>query len=327
MRRSLLSLVLLLPLVALASPKKMPAPPAAPAAAAPAAPADKPAELSPAEKSAKFHFEQGVKLFNDHDFPGALSEFQASYHDRAVPTVLYNVALSQKAMFHYADATETMQFFLTEAKDLDPKQRKEAEQLLAEWQSLLAVVNISPDPKESRVTVDGKVVPINAEVKVTPGKHEIAVTNEGYDSEKRSVDMPAGLITRLDVKLKKTATKGHLHIEAEPAETVILLDGGDVGHPPYDADIVAGAHKVELKATGYVTHKDAIALTVGDQRTLQTSLNKEPPPPTPWFKQWWLWTGVVAVVAIGVGVSYYASTTAPAPYMGTLGPGYFQIGK
>src|SRR5207248_332722 len=76
-----------------------------------------PDQPSGPEETSRRHFEQGVALYNEHNYEGALAEFQASYHDRAVASVLFNIALTYKAMFKYAEATEAMERFLREGGD------------------------------------------------------------------------------------------------------------------------------------------------------------------------------------------------------------------
>ena len=55
---------------------------------------------------AKRHFDQAVALFNDGDFGAALTEFEASYKIHPAAGVLYNIGLSQKALYRYDEALD-----------------------------------------------------------------------------------------------------------------------------------------------------------------------------------------------------------------------------
>jgi hypothetical protein len=39
-------------------------------------------------------------------------------------------------------------------------------------------------------------------------------------------------------------------------------------------------------------------------------------PPTPWYKKWWVWAGVGAVVAVGTGIAVFVATDEPPDLIG-----------
>src|SRR5688572_24568673 len=67
--------------------------------------------LDPTE-GARRHFRNGIKLYQDTNYPGALAEFEAAYELKPGPSSLQNVALCQKALFRYGEAADTLTLLL-----------------------------------------------------------------------------------------------------------------------------------------------------------------------------------------------------------------------
>ena len=68
-------------------------------------------EPRPADE-AKRHFTNGVHLFEDRNFAGALVEFEASFKQNPTAAALQNIAVCQKGLFRYADAIATLERML-----------------------------------------------------------------------------------------------------------------------------------------------------------------------------------------------------------------------
>src|SRR4030095_14389791 len=108
---------------------------------------------------AKRHFTQAVALYNEGNYDAALAEFEARYRLRpSAPAVLFNIGLSQKALFRYTDAIASIQKYLTEEKKIAPEQRSLAEQLVRERTALLADVTLEIDPPGATVRLDGRAI-------------------------------------------------------------------------------------------------------------------------------------------------------------------------
>src|SRR5438046_1159177 len=113
-----------------------------------AAPAPAPSSSDDARlEAAKHHFQQGAVLYNHQNFNGALAEFLAAYQSRPSPAVLYNIGLTQKALFRYNDSIQSLERYLTEETGLTAERRAEVKQLIGEMRALLADVtfDIAPD--------------------------------------------------------------------------------------------------------------------------------------------------------------------------------------
>src|SRR5688572_19796093 len=62
---------------------------------------------------ARRHFKNGVKLFQDQNYHGALAEFEAAYELKPGAASIQNVALCLKALFRYAEAAEKLEQLLS----------------------------------------------------------------------------------------------------------------------------------------------------------------------------------------------------------------------
>ena len=67
-----------------------------------------PSTTDAATEEARKHFHNGIKLYGEQNFKGALAEFDAAYRLKPGPSSLKNIALCQKALFRYTDAVDTL---------------------------------------------------------------------------------------------------------------------------------------------------------------------------------------------------------------------------
>src|SRR5262249_53550892 len=92
--------------------------------------------LSQQIEDSRHHFEQGVALYNDGDFSGALAEFEGSYKAHPTVGVLYNIGLTLKALRRYTDAMAKLSQYLAEDKKLPAERRNEVQRLIPERRAL-----------------------------------------------------------------------------------------------------------------------------------------------------------------------------------------------
>src|SRR4051794_26654217 len=65
----------------------------------------------------KQHMDNGVKLFHDQNYSAAITEFRAAYEARPNPNPLVNIALCEKAVFHYPKAIAALEAVLAKHGD------------------------------------------------------------------------------------------------------------------------------------------------------------------------------------------------------------------
>src|SRR5688572_189985 len=122
------------------------------AAHAPEAPADGTPEQEAATRSARRHFQSGIKLYRDTNYSGALAEFEAAYRDKPGPGSLQNVALSLKALFRYAEASEALRLLLDRhSAELGDGERTAVRDAITELEGLVGTLRVQLNPSSASV--------------------------------------------------------------------------------------------------------------------------------------------------------------------------------
>jgi hypothetical protein len=325
MRRSLVLALALFSTSALAQqPTTTPvAPPTAPAPAPAAPPAAPAPPADPNLEQARLHFEQGVALFNDQNFNGALAEFMKAYELRRTPAVLYNIGLAQKALFHYAEAIDSMEKFLADSPNLSPERRADVQQQIAEIRALIADVTVQVEPAGAIVSVDGRTVgqsPLPKALGIAAGNHTIEVTADGYKPQRRELLISAGTPLAVQFKLEAIPRTGKVHVTSTLPSATIAVDGRAIGSGQADIELGAGGHTLEVAAPHYLLHREELVVAAGQTRSVQVTLLADIPPKR-FYQKWYFWTPIVAVVAGAAVATGVVLGTRQSPVEGTLSPG------
>ena len=310
------SLALSAPLARAQQPAPAPTPAPAPAPVAPT-------EDAAALEQAKVHFQQGVALYNDGNFSAALAEFLEAYRLKKTPGVLYNIGLTQKSLFRYGEAIDSLTHYLNESTSLTPERKAEVEQLITEMKALLADVAVAVDPPGANISVDGRSMgqaPLAGPLKIAAGGHTIEVTADGYKPQKKEIQVTAGVPMALTIRLEMIPKTGKVHITASQPMATVTIDGKTLGFAPLDVELMGGGHQLEVAKEKYLPARQELVIAAGQARDVNVVLEM-PVKKTPAYKQWWPWTilgVVVAGAAVGLGVGL---TQKPSPLTGTLQPG------
>jgi hypothetical protein len=279
-----------------------------------------PSSLTPAE-AARVHFQQGVVLFNEADYVTALAEFTASYAALPQAFVLYNIALTQKALFRYGEAVETLQQYLTAETNIAPEQRTEAEQILREMRALLADVSIVGPPDGAVVQIDGREVartPLSKALSIASGTHTIDVAAAEYEPHHRQFMVVAGVPLELKVTLRAIPKTGHVRVLPSVRGARVSIDGLEVRDRDLAVELAPGGHTIEVTAPGYETHHGEVVVAAGQKRSVSIGLRRVQR--RAWYGKWYVWAPIGALVVGGVGVGI-ALTSTEDPLAGSLSPG------
>ncbi|HVZ70876.1 MAG TPA: PEGA domain-containing protein [Polyangia bacterium] len=304
-----------------------PAPVDAPAAKPAAAPAAAPPSAAKLGE-ARLHFQQGVALYKEQNFDAALAEFQGAYAISGEPVVLYNLGLTQKALFRYADAAATLERYLSESaahgQPVAKARRAEVENLVAEMHSLLADVTLVVKPAEASVLVDGRAAALGIDgvVKLAAGSHVVEATAPGYVGDKKAITVVAGVPQTLALTLAAIPKTGHVRVQSSEIGARVAIDGKDLGPAPVELELAPGGHTVEATAPGFAPTHLEIVVAAGQARTIVAPLERpraaEAHLPGVLGK-WWFWTGVVAVAAATTATIALWPAGTQGPITGSLG--------
>ena len=294
---------------------------------APSVPAD-----AASREQARRHFRQGVALYEEGNYTGALAEFQAAYDLTPAAAILYNIGLTHKALYRYPEAIGTLERYLAEGSG-DPKltadRRSKIQQLVAEMNSLLAPTTFVLFPPDARMVIDGRelLLPADNTALLAAGTHAATVTAEGHLPERREFSVVAGSPLTLEFRLEPVPRTGILQVRSSQPNTQIAVDGDPQGMAPLKLELFAGGHQLEARALGYETQRHEIVLAVGQERVLDLEMRMPPAKPTPFYGKWWFWTSVGAAVAAGTVAAFVFRPGIESPYVGGFDPGGTQVDR
>ena len=279
------------------------------------------------QAQARLHFQQGVALYQEQNYDAALAEFLGAYSLSSEPIVLYNLGLTYKALFRYAEAIDTLERYLSESSakghPVSKERRVEVESIVVEMKSLLAEVTLVIMPPDAALRIDGRAVTLGIEgiVKLAAGSHTIEAAAADYKPGKSEITVVAGTPQKVSLALVAIPRTGHVKIAAAQIGARVSVDGLDAGPAPVERELLAGGHQVVVTAPGYAPYRSELVVAAGQARELIVTLDLPPPPPgdtRPVYRRWWFWAGV-GVLAAGAGTVLLLPEHTQEPLPGSLG--------
>jgi tetratricopeptide (TPR) repeat protein len=129
---------------------------------------------------ARARFSAGNRAVEAGRWADALADFERSYALSGVPSALFNLATTLRALGRHVDARDAFDQLLTSHPDQAPAERDRAKQLRQEEQARIAtLVLLDLPPGDATVTIDGKRADDSGarpfQMEVDPTTHEIRV--------------------------------------------------------------------------------------------------------------------------------------------------------
>ncbi len=251
---------------------KRPAPEAAAVAAAPSGPKSLSDTLTGEAKAA---LEAGKLLYGDGDFAGAGVKFLAAYASSKDPRLLWNMAVCEKGLRHYARVLELGQRYLELGGELlSEADRVEATELLAAIDAFTVSLTLTVNEPGASVSIDGAPVgstPLEKPVVVDIGTREIAVTKPGFKPFRSSVPVGGQKQASLKVTLEPEMHRGELTVKA-PRAASITIDGKTVGHGRWTGQLSSGGHTLRVEAQGMRPYQSEVVIQDDEKRGVDVVL-------------------------------------------------------
>ena len=255
----------------------------------------KPAAEAKRSVESRRHFDNGLKLYRDGNYAGALAEFEAAYDLSPSAGSLRNVALCQKALFRYAESAASLERLLSEHGDaLDPKQRRMVEETITELAALVGTVVIQVNPPTAEITIDGRPIPAEERsngVRLNVGEHTIVASAPAHASLTRTIRVSAEQHQVVPDLVLKPVT-GFLVITANDPEAAIAVDGKAVAFQQWSGSVKPGRHLVQIYKEGGDSYEERVKVELGETvvvsaprdepaREVSASMTLDTPPPAP----------------------------------------------
>jgi len=231
---------------------------------------------------AKRHFTNGVHLFEDRNFAGALVEFEASFQLNATAAALQNIAVCQKGLFRYAEAISTLERMLRDfAAQLSADDKKAAQDAIREMSALLGTVVLQITPPDARVSINGAPLPADAmksPVRLAAGEYRFAVEAPGYAPQEKTIRVVSGQKDR-PIIVALSPLSGTLVIHAHDSDAAIAIDGVQVGYDEWKGPASAGPHEIYVY-TSKLAHKSSVVAYAGQTTEFEVKLTAADAVPT-----------------------------------------------
>jgi hypothetical protein len=276
----------------------------------PAGAADVPTEAPADERTerARRHFQNGIKLFREADFTGALAEFEAAYRLKPGAASLQNMALCLKELHRYPEAAHALDALLERhGSELTESERQIVNSALGELEGLTATLLVNVSPASAKLTLDGRAVTSVERaqgVRVSVGEHTLAAEAPGYQRAAQVVRLASG--ERRKAQLSLRVVSGFVSVVTRDPDAAIAIDGTPVAFAKWQGPVTAGEHYVQVYKPGYQPFEKRLTVELGRTEVVATPplvVEEEPeissaPPADPGTQRGWYVLGTLGVMGM-----------------------------
>ena len=237
-------------------------------------------EQLPAE--AQKHWDTAIALYSRGQWDGARASFNAAFEASKNPRVLFNVAVCEKNMGHYARAIDIYKRELVEGKgQLDATEEADVKAQISGLEAFVASVTIDVSEAGADVFIDEAKVgtsPLPGPVSVSIGERHVRVSKPGFADTRDTVDLKAGAQGKLSVRMTASQKTALVNVNViGPANAIVKIDGREVGTAPYKGQVNVSAepHSFSAEAPDYVAATQSAIVKDGEALNLTLQLSKE----------------------------------------------------
>jgi len=279
---------------------------------------------------AKRDYESAKLLYADSDFAGALVKFRLAYDESRDPRLLWNEAVCEKSLRHYAKVAALVHRVLAEGGPLlTDAARGEASELLRALEPLTARLQLTIHPDGASVYVDGELVgvtPLRDAPLVDLGSRQLRIVKDGYKEATTSLVIGGAAVVAREISLERIVHQGVFTVQGAAADA-IAIDGRMLGLGRWQGPLASGVHALRVTSAGKKAFETEFVLQDNEARSIDVSLQDEPRSggiPT------WAWIAGGGAVLAGAAIGAYvlfkpADATAGPSVVGTIAPGTVQL--
>ncbi len=200
---------------------------------------------------AAVRFQQGVELYREGSYEGALAEFRKAYQLSPSYRVLYNIAQTQNALHDFVGASKSLAQYIAEGGfNIPAERRAQVEELSAMLKERIAHLEISTNVSGADIRVDDVSVgtsPLPRPVPVNVGTHKVSAFKAGSPETVRILTVAGREIVRVECHVIVTPAQAKLTPVSPP---VPLLVKAPAPTPPSRAKLVISISTTAALAVG-----------------------------------------------------------------------------
>ncbi len=257
---------------------------------------------------AKSAYTSAKLLLDDNDFAGALTKFKRAYDVSKDARLLWNMAVCEKELRHYARAATLVSRYLKEGGAvISTEQRQSATDTQTALRAFYSTVKLSGVPDGATVQVDGVAMgqtPLAEPLLLDLGTRRLRVEAVGYAPFETSLDVPGNNQLEVPVALTAAAVAGvvppRLSVTSTGNRDIVSVDAKVVGSRHWEGVLAVGEHTVRVTAAHKKPYEIQVQLTAGSSRSLQITLEDEEHASTLWY-----WVAGGATLTAGAIVGGY----------------------
>ena len=141
-------------------------------------------------------------------------------------------------------------------------------------QPAFGTLAVRSSPSDAAVYVDGNFVgytPVNFGTR--PGRHDVRVERQGYESYSQSVVLRPGSTATIDARLQQVRRTGQVSFDSNPRRAEVYVDGRYVGTTPTGSiQLEAGSYEARFSLPGYQDTYVRFDVRSGGSQTVSTQL-------------------------------------------------------
>jgi hypothetical protein len=272
---------------------------------------------------AKADYDAGRILFGDDDYAGALVKFQRAFERAHDVRLLWNMAVCEKNLRHYARVLRLLERYQREGDaQMSPAHRVEVAEVVATVRLLISTVHLHVQQDGADVFLDDVPVgktPLPEPLWVDLGMRRIRVSKPGFKDYLIEQNFAGASELKFAIDLQPQIHAGQLAISAGAGDS-ISVDGKVVAQGQWQGRLSSGEHSVRIHAAGMRPYAQQVVIEDDKQRALFVSL--EPEKSAGLWPLVWVGAGVLVAGGLAAG-GYFLLRPAPAAQTkaGTWDPG------
>ncbi|HEX7004184.1 MAG TPA: PEGA domain-containing protein [Trueperaceae bacterium] len=141
-------------------------------------------------------------------------------------------------------------------------------------QAAFGTLSVRSSPSDAAVYVDGQFVgytPVSYGTR--PGRHDVRVERQGYETFSQSVNLRPGSTTTVDATLQPVRRTGQVSFDSNPRRAEVYVDGRYVGTTPTGTiELEAGSYEARFSLPGYQDTFVRFDVRAGGSQTVSTQL-------------------------------------------------------